>query len=39
MGLRRRFSREFKPEAVRVVQVREVAMGQVAGDLEYARAR
>lgn len=34
MGLRRRFSREFKPEAVRPVRERVVAMAQVARDLD-----
>jgi transposase len=34
MPRRRRFSREFKQEAVRLVQARKVAMAQVARDLD-----
>ncbi len=34
MGSRRRFSREFKQEAVRLVRERGVAMAQVARDLD-----
>ena len=34
MGARRRFSREFKQEAVRLVRERGVAMAQVARDLD-----
>lgn len=34
MPRRRRFSREFKQEAVRLVQERKVAMAQVARDLD-----
>ncbi len=34
MGARRRFSREFKQEAVRLVRERKVAMAQVARDLD-----
>ena len=34
MGTRRRFSREFKVEAVRLVTERRVAMAQAARDLD-----
>jgi transposase len=34
MPRRRRFSREFKQEAVRLVRERKVAMAQVARDLD-----
>lgn len=34
MGTRRRFSREFKQEAVRLVRERGVAMAEVARDLD-----
>ncbi len=34
MGARRRFSPEFKQEAVRLVRERKVAMAQVARDLD-----
>ncbi len=34
MGSRRRFSREFKQEAVRLVRERGVAVAQVARDLD-----
>jgi len=34
MGARRKFSREFKQEAVRLVRERRVSMAQVARDLE-----
>ena len=34
MPRRRRFSREFKQEAIRLVQGRKVAMAQVARDLD-----
>jgi len=34
MARRRRFSREFKQEAVRLVQERKVALAQIARDLD-----
>ena len=34
MGTRRRFSREFKQEAVRLVRERGIAVAQVARDLD-----
>src|SRR5690349_11886033 len=34
MGTRRKFSREFKQEAVRLVRERKVGMAQVARDLD-----